>query len=195
MKANKYFATVTAGEFLGERRFLELEVLNSLGKLRSNPIEEIFAMVDEDRNGAVSSGEGNQTAIQHVFLVVNSFLQLDFIITMIHIWICQIRILGSVVRALRFMSCHVCAGDCKQHILPKNSCCSESCSVRPRPSGGSHSNSQFRPKCCKRTRPNVLESERLPILIQMVCFCSSGKGAPILFKSSEPKPSFSQSHH
>eukprot|EP00291_Cryptomonas_curvata_P004564 CAMPEP_0172189838 /NCGR_PEP_ID=MMETSP1050-20130122/22760_1 /TAXON_ID=233186 /ORGANISM="Cryptomonas curvata, Strain CCAP979/52" /LENGTH=381 /DNA_ID=CAMNT_0012864605 /DNA_START=249 /DNA_END=1390 /DNA_ORIENTATION=- len=57
VKANKFFATVSAGEFLGERRFLELEVLNSLGKLRSNPIEEIFAMVDEDKNGAVSSGE------------------------------------------------------------------------------------------------------------------------------------------
>jgi hypothetical protein len=38
-------------------------------------------------------------------------------------------------------------------------------------------------------------SERLPVLIQTVCFCSSGKGAPILFKSSEPKPPLSQSHH
>ncbi len=44
---------------------------------------------------------GNQTASQHVFLVVNSFLQLDFIITMIHALICQICSLGSVVRTLR----------------------------------------------------------------------------------------------
>ncbi len=70
--------------------------------------------------------------IQHDFLVVNSFLQLDFIIAMIHILTCQICILGSVVRALR------------------------------------------------------LVSEKLPVLIQTVCFCSSGKGAPILFKSLEP---------
>ena len=85
----------------------------------------------------------NQTAIQHVFLVVNSFLQLGFIITMIHILTCQICIVGSVVRAfkLRFVS------------------------------------------------------ERLPVLIQTVCFCSSGKGAPTFFKSLEPKPSLSQSHH
>jgi hypothetical protein len=88
----------------------------------------------------------NQTVIQHGFLVVNTFLQLDFIIAMIHIFTCQICILGSVVRALRFVS------------------------------------------------------ERLPVLIQTVCFCSacfcsSGKGAPKLFKSSEPKPSLSQSHH
>jgi hypothetical protein len=39
-------------------------------------------------------------AIQHVFLVVNFFLQLDFINAMIHALICQICILGSVVRAL-----------------------------------------------------------------------------------------------
>ncbi len=75
----------------------------------------------------------NQTVIQHIFLVVNSFLRLDFIIAMIHILTCQFCILGSVVRALRFTS------------------------------------------------------ERLPVLIQTVCFCSSGKGAPTLFKSSEPK--------
>ncbi len=30
-------------------------------------------------------------------------------------------------------------------------------------------------------------SEKLPVLIQTVCFCSSGKGAPTLFKSSEPQ--------
>ncbi len=42
--------------------------------------------------------------IQHIFLVVNSFLQLDFIIAMIYILTCQICILGSVVRALRFVS-------------------------------------------------------------------------------------------
>jgi len=77
------------------------------------------------------------------FQMCEFFLQLDFIIAMIHTFksTCQIRILGSVVRALRF------------------------------------------------------ESERLPVLIQTVCFCSSGKGAPTLFKSSEPKPSLSQSHH
>ncbi len=71
------------------------------------------------------------------------FLQLDFIIAtwMIHILTCQICILGSVVRALCFIS------------------------------------------------------ERLPVLIQPECFCSNGKGAPKLFKSSEPKPSLSQSHH
>ncbi len=38
-------------------------------------------------------------------------------------------------------------------------------------------------------------SERLPVLIQTVCFCSSGKDAPTLFKSWEPKPFLSQSHH
>ncbi len=69
------------------------------------------------------------------------FLQGEIINAMIHILTCQICILGSVVRALRFMS------------------------------------------------------EKLPVLIQTVCFCSSGKGAPILFKSSEPKPFLSQHHH
>jgi hypothetical protein len=85
--------------------------------------------------------ESNQTVIQHIFLVVNSFLELDFIIAMIHILTCQICIFCSVVRALRFVS------------------------------------------------------ERLPVLVQSVCFCSSGKGSPKLFKSSETKPSLSQSHH
>ncbi len=77
------------------------------------------------------------------FLVVNCFLQLDFIIAMIHTLTCpsQVCILGSMVRALLFIS------------------------------------------------------QRLPVLIQTVCFYSSGKGAPELFKSSEPKPSLSQSHH
>ncbi len=42
----------------------------------------------------------NQTVIQHVFLVVNSLLQLDFIIAMIHTLICQICSLDSVVRTL-----------------------------------------------------------------------------------------------
>ncbi len=37
---------------------------------------------------------GNKTVIQHVFLVVISFLQLDFIIAMIRILICQICSLG-----------------------------------------------------------------------------------------------------
>ncbi len=46
----------------------------------------------------------NQTAIQHVFLVVNSFLQLDFIIAIFRILTCQICILGSVVRVLQFVS-------------------------------------------------------------------------------------------
>jgi hypothetical protein len=31
-----------------------------------------------------------------------------------------------------------------------------------------------------------VSSERLPVLIQTVCFCFIGKGAPILFKSLEP---------
>ncbi len=74
------------------------------------------------------------------FLVVNIFLQLDFRIGMINILTCQICILGSVVRALRFIS------------------------------------------------------ERSPVLIQMVFFCWSGKGAPTHFNSSEPKTSLSQSH-
>ncbi len=74
----------------------------------------------------------NQTVIQHVFLVVDFVLQLDFIIAMIHTLPCQICILliGQSV---------------------------------------------------------ALINERLPVLIQMVCFCSSGKGAPTLFKPSEPK--------
>jgi hypothetical protein len=55
-KGNKFFTSVSRGDFLGERRFLELEVLDSLGKLRSNPIEEIFALVDEDKSGGVSPG-------------------------------------------------------------------------------------------------------------------------------------------
>ncbi len=59
----------------------------------------------------------------------SSFLQLDFIIAMIHILKGQICIPGSVVRALRFQ----------------------------------------------------VISERLPVLIQTVCFCFSGKGAPTLF--------------
>ncbi len=52
--------------------------------------------------------QSNQTVImcviQHVFLVVNFFLQLDFINAIDHTLTCQICILGSVVRALRFMS-------------------------------------------------------------------------------------------
>ena len=55
-KGNKFFSSLSVGDFIGERRFLELEVLDSLGKLRSNPIEEIFAIVDADNSGAVSPG-------------------------------------------------------------------------------------------------------------------------------------------
>jgi hypothetical protein len=90
----------------------------------------------------LSTRVGEQpNAIQYVFLVVNLFLQLDFIIAIIHILTYQICIPGLVVRALRFTS------------------------------------------------------ERLPVLNQTVCSCQSGKGAPKLFKSSEPKPSLSQRHH
>ncbi len=37
----------------------------------------------------------NQTVIQHVFLVVNSFLHLDFIVAIIHVFICQIAFLAQ----------------------------------------------------------------------------------------------------
>jgi hypothetical protein len=58
-KGNQPFYSATTGDFLGERRFLELEVLDFLGRLRSNPIEEIFAIVDEDKSGAVHSGDSH----------------------------------------------------------------------------------------------------------------------------------------
>ena len=35
-------------------------------------------------------------------------------------------------------------------------------------------------------------SERLPVLIQAVCFCHSGLSAPTLFKSSETKPALTR---
>jgi hypothetical protein len=41
----------------------------------------------------------------------------------------------------------------------------------------------------------ALYQQEIAALIQMVCFCPNGKGAPKLFKSLEPKPSLSQSHH
>ena len=37
-----------------------------------------------------------------------------------------------------------------------------------------------------------LISERLPVLIQAVCFCPSGLCAPTLFKSSETKPALTR---
>ncbi len=86
--------------------------------------------------GSAPELASNQTVIQHVFLVVNSFLQLDFMIAMIHISTIQICILGSVVRALLFTS------------------------------------------------------ERLPVLIQTVCFCSSGKGASIPLNLLNPNHHF-----
>ncbi len=64
------------------------------------------------------------------------FLQLDFLIAMIRTLICQICILGSVFRALHFVS------------------------------------------------------ERLPVLIQTVRFCPSGKGAPTLFNLRNPNHLF-----
>ena len=64
-KGNQPFYSATTGDFLGERRFLENEVLDFLGKLRSNPIEEIFAIVDEDRSGAVNSGEPRPSTPTH----------------------------------------------------------------------------------------------------------------------------------
>ena len=48
---------LAAGDYLGERRFLELEVLDSLGKLRSDPIQEIFALLDSDGSGTLDTGE------------------------------------------------------------------------------------------------------------------------------------------
>jgi hypothetical protein len=36
--------------------------------------------------------------------------------------------------------------------------------------------------------------ERLPVLIQALCFCPSGVSTPTLFKSSEAKPSLSSRH-
>ena len=37
-------------------------------------------------------------------------------------------------------------------------------------------------------------SERLPVLIQAVCFCPSGLCAPTLYKSSETKPALTSRH-
>ncbi len=42
--------------------------------------------------------------------------------------------------------------------------------------------------CGSVVRALCLISERLPVLIQAVCFCPSGLCAPTLFKSSETKP-------
>ncbi len=49
--------------------------------------------------------------IQQVFLIVNSFLQLDFIIAMIHILICQICGLGSMVRAVALYEREIAGSD------------------------------------------------------------------------------------
>jgi hypothetical protein len=115
----------------------------SLGSMIDSDLDNTFPYSSQVISSLWDSSPelaSNQTVIQHVFLVVK-FLQLTFMIAMIQILTCQICVLGSMVRALRFAS------------------------------------------------------KRLPVLIQTECFCSSGKGTPILFKSSEPKPSLSLNHH
>ena len=46
--------------------------------------------------------------------------------------------------------------------------------------------------CGSVVRALCLISERLPVLIQAVCFCPSGLCAPTLFKSSETKPALTR---
>ena len=46
--------------------------------------------------------------------------------------------------------------------------------------------------CGSVVRALRLISERLPVLIQAVCFCPSGLCAPTLFKSSETKPALTR---
>ena len=47
-------------------------------------------------------------------------------------------------------------------------------------------------RCGSVVRALRLISERLPVLIQAVCFCPSGLCAPTLFKSSETKPALTR---